>query len=119
MTTAQRVYGPAFGVKDKAALAEAMADWAEMSEAEQSFVNGHLAYLNLQAQAELAGRLGRVEELLDDLVELQEPGDEDTGGQDDAPASPDEALLAELDATTAALEQQAEVELIEDEEAGS
>ena len=49
LRNARSLYGAAFEPRKKGELAEAMADWAEMSEEERSFVAVHLQYLGLQA----------------------------------------------------------------------
>ncbi len=70
MRTARAWYGPAFEAGKKSELAEAMADWTEMTEEERSFVLAHLNYLGLLAQ------LG-TQKLLRELRALfEEVGDE-------------------------------------------
>jgi len=70
MRRGRALYGAAFEPKKKSELAESMADWAEMSEEERSFVAAHLQYLGLEAQ------LG-TQKLLRELRALfEEVGDE-------------------------------------------
>lgn len=51
LATARSFYDPAFGARREADLAEAMADWADLTPDEQSFAMAHLQYLGLLAQA--------------------------------------------------------------------
>ena len=69
LTTAQSFYGDAFGARRRKDLADAIADWAELSDEEQSFALAHLQYLNLVAQAGTQRLLARVGGLLEELVE--------------------------------------------------
>ena len=69
LTTAQSFYGDAFGARRRKDLADAIADWAELSDEEQSFALAHLQYLNLVAQAGTQRLLARVGALLEELVE--------------------------------------------------
>ena len=81
-----------------------MADWAELSEEEQSFALAHLQYLNLVAQAGTQRLLLQLRELLEEIeegvgealddVEVDEPepamaGDEELDGFDDEIEAPD------------------------------
>jgi len=77
---AQRYYGEAFGVRRREELAESMAEWAELSEEEQSFAVAHLVYLGVQ-------QAGRVERLLEEVRDLVEEGIEDL---------PDDVVVPEL-----------------------
>lgn len=69
LSVAKAFYGPAFSPRRKAELAEAMADWAELTPDEQSFAMAHLQYLNLVAEAGTQRLLHDVRELLEELVE--------------------------------------------------
>ena len=69
LTTAQSFYGDAFGARRRKDLADAIADWAELSDEDQSFALAHLQYLNLVAQAGTQRLLARVGALLEELVE--------------------------------------------------
>jgi len=91
LVTAKSFYGQAFGPRRKADLAESMADWAELTDEEQSFALAHLQYLNLVAQAgtqrlllQLRELLGEIEdgvnEALDEAVEAMEPEPEVLAG---------------------------------------
>ena len=64
LTTAQSFYGDAFGPSHCKDLADAIADWAELTDEEQSFALAHLQDLNLVAQAETQRLLARVGALL-------------------------------------------------------
>ena len=82
LKTAKGLYGDAFEPRTQREVGDAMADWHELSESEQSFTLGHLLYLNLRAQAaqlrvlqDLRVRLTGAEEALQELVEQGE-GDE-------------------------------------------
>ena len=98
LVTARSFYGEAFGPRRKADLAESMADWAELSEEEQSFALAHLQYLNLVAQAGTQRLLLQLRELLEEIeegvgealdeVEVDAPeramaGDDELAGLDD------------------------------------
>ena len=104
LVTARSFYGEAFGPRRKADLAESMADWAELSEEEQSFALAHLQYLNLVAQAGTQRLLLQLRELLEEIeegvgealdeVEADEPepamtGDDELAGFDDDYEEPD------------------------------
>ncbi len=93
MRSTRALYGAAFEPKKKSDLAEAMADWAEMTDEERSFVTAHLQYLGLQAQLGTQKLLKELRALLEDV------GDE------------------VLDAVEAALEQQAAVDDEPDDDA--
>ena len=69
LSTAQSFYGDAFGARRRKDLADAIADWSELTEEEQSFALAHLQYLNLVAQAGTQRLLARVGALLEELVE--------------------------------------------------
>lgn len=69
LATAKSFYGEAFGPRRKADLAESMADWAELSDEEQSFALAHLQYLNLIAQAGTQRLLLQVRQV---LVEIED-----------------------------------------------
>ena len=92
LVTARRFYGEAFGSRTRREYLESMADWAELSEDDQTFTLAHLQYLNLLAQARTQGLLVQVRELLDEVAEgigelVDEPGeddDDDDGDQDQA-----------------------------------
>ena len=118
LSVAKAFYGPAFSPRRKSELAEAMADWAELTPDEQSFAMAHLQYLNLVAEAGTQQLLADVAELLEELVEnvddaldelpsVDAPVDEEPGADtlplpddDGGPvvdAFPDAADLVELD----------------------
>lgn len=69
IATAHALYGPAFEHKSKKDVAESMAEWAEMTEEERGYVAAHLTYLNVVAQAHTQRQLGRIANLLDELVD--------------------------------------------------
>jgi hypothetical protein len=69
LQVAHHFYGEAFGARREVALAEAMADWSELNEDEQSFAVAHLHYLGLLAQARTQKLLVQVRDLLDEAVE--------------------------------------------------
>ena len=69
LASARAFYGPAFGVRREAALAEAMADWADLTPDEQSFAMAHLQYLGLLAHAGTQRLLVQVRDLLEELSE--------------------------------------------------
>ena len=125
LTAARAFYGSAFEVSSPDELAVTMADWTEMSEAERSFVQTHLLYLDLLAQrgtqrmlAALRRTLGEFGEealeLLDDLGLDDEDGeDEEQEGDED----PGLEYLGEIE--TAQLEEgqvpKPRLELVRDE----
>jgi len=90
LVTARSFYGEAFGPRRKADLAESMADWAELSEEEQSFALAHLQYLNLVAQAGTQRLLLQVRELLAEI----EDGVSEALEEVDEAAQPEEDLVA-------------------------
>lgn len=67
MEKANLFYGSAFDLSDKDALASAIRDFAELSDAEQRFMLAHLLYLNLQAQASQVRLLRDQRDTLDEL----------------------------------------------------
>jgi hypothetical protein len=69
LAQARTFYAEAFAHHRKDELAEAMAEWTELDETEQSFALAHLAYLDLEAQAVTHQLLGQVRDLLDELAE--------------------------------------------------
>lgn len=89
LSVAKAFYGPAFSHRRKSELAEAMADWAELTPDEQSFAIAHLHYLNLVAHAGTQRLLADVRELLEELVENVDDALDDLPGLDDDPAEPD------------------------------
>jgi hypothetical protein len=96
LSVAKAFYGPAFSPRRKSELAEAMADWAELTPDEQSFAIAHLHYLNLVAQAGTQRLLADVRELLEELVENVDDALDDLPGLDDDDAvAPDVEDLEE------------------------
>jgi hypothetical protein len=74
LEVARRFYGSAFGSGKRQEIAASMAEWNEMSPAEQRFAIAHLAYLNLEAQAAVLRALGRLEVAVEDVAfDLDEP----------------------------------------------
>ncbi len=67
LAAARGFYGEAFEPRRKSQLAESMADWAELTESEQSFALAHLQYLNLVAQAGTQGLLDDIRDLLEEI----------------------------------------------------
>jgi hypothetical protein len=100
LATARRFYGEAFGSRTRREYLESMADWAELSEDDQTFTLAHLQYLNLLAQARTQGLLVQVRDLLDEVAEglgdVLDPEDDDEDGADhleggeDFPSEPEE-----------------------------
>ena len=95
LSVAKAFYGPAFSPRRKSELAEAMADWAELTPDEQSFAIAHLHYLNLVAQAGTQRLLADVRELLEELVENVDDALDDLPGLDDEIAPDAEDLVEE------------------------
>ena len=95
LSAAKAFYGPAFSPRRKSELAEAMADWAELTPDEQSFAIAHLHYLNLVAQAGTQRLLADVRELLEELVENVDDALDDLPGLDDEEIAPDAEELVE------------------------
>lgn len=69
LAIAKAFYGPAFEPRRKAELAEAMADWADLTPDEQSFAMAHLQYLNLVAASGTHALLADIRDLLEELAE--------------------------------------------------
>lgn len=69
LEAARAFYGAAFGARTRKDLAEAMAEWGELSEEEQSFADAHLLYLNLLAQGAVVRLLDDARGLLDEVAE--------------------------------------------------
>lgn len=103
---ARALYGEAFEPTSRRALARSMADWAELSDDEQSFTTAHLLYLNLQAQVAGGRALGRLQVLLDELaegmtraIELAMPGEAPDEDLDRVLVVDDEAAPPEPEGT--------------------
>ena len=107
LVAARSFYGQAFEPKRRDDLAEAMADWTEMSEAERSFVLAHLQYLGLLAERHTQRMLARLQAELarfgDDVVEALEAEDE----PDDDEELDDDEQADEVDPGVAWLDEQA------------
>jgi len=128
LTAARAFYGGALEVSSPDELAVTMADWTEMSEAERSFVQTHLLYLDLLAQrgtqrmlAALRRTLGELGEealeLLDDLGLDDEDGeDEEQEGDEDLGLE----YLGEIETAEPEVEQapKRRLELVRDEPEG-
>src|SRR5690349_11284633 len=69
LAQARAFYADAFAHRRKDDLADAMVEWTELDEGEQSFALAHLAYLDLEAQAVTQQLLVHVRDLLDELAE--------------------------------------------------
>jgi hypothetical protein len=99
-------YAEAFAHTRKSELADAMAEWTELDEAEQSFALAHLAYLNLEGQAVTQQLLGQVRDLLDELAEAftmaveaslpDEAPSEDEPGDAESPLEPVQSPLPDI-----------------------
>lgn len=87
---AKAFYASAFGVDSDVELQKAMVEWRQMDPAERSFIQAHLLYLNIQAQAALWKRMGTVSGLTDEIAELVSVGLEYSlpEQQGEAPAAP-------------------------------
>ena len=83
LAAARSFYGQAFGSRRKAEVAEAMADWSELTEDEQSFALAHLHYLDLVAQAGTQRLLVQVRDLLEEIAETLEGEDEEENDDPD------------------------------------
>lgn len=115
MEKANLFYGSAFDLNDKDALASAIRDFAELSDAEQRFMLAHLLYLNLQAQASQVRLLRDQRDTLDELsadvgegldLLAEEPGEEEGGGEPDEEADEPEAAPPAAQVSPAAQAQQ-------------
>ncbi len=71
---AKAFYASAFGVDTDEELQKAMVEWRQMDPAERSFIQAHLLYLNIQAQAALWKRMGTMSGLTDEIAELVSVG---------------------------------------------
>ncbi len=69
LEVARRFYGSAFGSGRRKEIAQAMAEWGELSPAEQRFATAHLLYLNTEALAAVLRALSRVGGTLDDVAD--------------------------------------------------
>ena len=116
LASARAFYGPAFGARREADLAEAMADWADLTPDEQSFAMAHLQYLGLLAQAGTQRLLVQVRDLLEELSEDVDDAlaELNTGPVEDAPVE-DEEPLPELEGVDQVLEPE-ETEDVPDDE---
>lgn len=95
---ARELYGAAFEPKSRTKVGEAMADWAELSEAEQSFTLGHLLYLNLYAQASTLNVLREIRDAVqavDDAVQTLADDTGDEAGDDEEPPADEDASMQE------------------------
>ena len=100
---ARDTYADSLGVRSREDLAASMADWTRLSPDERSFIQAHLAYLQLEAQGALHQRLVVLRDRLDRLreevgedldavmewMEGQEglPHDDELDGDDDSVAA--------------------------------
>ena len=66
---ARDTYADSLGVRSREDLAASMADWTRLSPDERSFIQAHLAYLQLEAQGALHQRLVVLRDRLDRLRE--------------------------------------------------
>ena len=103
LKVARGFYGEAFEPARRADLAEAMADWSEMSESERGFVLAHLEYLGLLAQRSTQQMLVRLRAALgefgDEVLDaLEEQGELDDDDDDDDDGDEGEAEGEALDA---------------------
>jgi hypothetical protein len=98
LDVARRFYGSAFGSGKRQEIAASMAEWNEMSPAEQRFAIAHLAYLNLEAQAAVLRALGRVEAAVEDVADGVESAREAEDPVADEPAAPVDAPAGEASA---------------------
>jgi hypothetical protein len=102
LEVARRFYGSAFGSGKRQEIAASMAEWNEMSPAEQRFAVAHLAYLNLEAQAAVLRALGRVEAAVEDVADGVESAREaEDGPVAEEPEAPTEAPEGEVSAPAA------------------
>lgn len=69
LAQARAFYADAFAHHRKATLSDAMSEWQELEESEQSFTLAHLSYLNIEAQAQTQQLLVQVRDLLDEIAE--------------------------------------------------
>ncbi len=74
LAAAREFYGAAFSPTDRDDLAESMADWSELTDAEQSFALAHLQYLNLVAQAGNQRLLVQCRSLLEEVSDVLHDG---------------------------------------------
>lgn len=86
---AKAFYASAFGVDSDDELQKAMAEWRQMDAAERGFIQAHLLYLTIQAQASLWKRMGTMTGLTDEIAEMMSVGLEFSLPEQEAPA-PDE-----------------------------
>jgi hypothetical protein len=92
LEAARVFYADAFEHRRKKDLGDAMAEWADMDEGEQSFAVAHLLYLNLKAQADTLRVLVDVRDLLDEVADgvdqALDADDDDGRGGDEHASSP-------------------------------
>ncbi len=96
ITTARRFYRPSFGSLSRREYLESQADWAELTEDEQTFTLAHLLYLNLVAHARGQHLLTQIRDLLDEVAadiedaldERDDDDDEDWDGDQPEPGQP-------------------------------
>ena len=69
LAQARAFYADAFAHHRKATLSDAMSEWEELDESEQSFTLAHLSYLNIEAQAQTQQLLVQVRDLLNEIAE--------------------------------------------------
>ncbi len=74
LNAARAFYGAAFSPTDRDDLAESMADWSELTDAEQSFAVAHLNYMNLVAQAGTQRLLRQCRSLLEEISDVLHDG---------------------------------------------
>ena len=92
---ARTFYGHAFGAKNSKALSEAMTDWTELTQDEQTFAIAHLHYLDLLAQARTHKLLLQLRDLLDEVADslgeaLEGPDADEDGFKGDEEPEDDE-----------------------------
>lgn len=96
LAQARAFYAEAFAHRRKSELANAMSEWGDLDESEQSFTLAHLAYLDLEAQAQTQTLLVSVRDLLDEIAEALTVAveasfaeeDEEDDSQDEVEAAP-------------------------------
>jgi len=100
LKASQVFYEQAFGVRTSQDMAEAMAEFGQMTDAERQYIQCHLLWMQLQAFGSLRGQAQRAVNGIGDLVSLAQDVEfgEEPPIDITAPHEPDEVEPPEVEA---------------------
>ena len=97
LDAARAFYAEAFEHRRKKDLAQSMAEWSDLDDAEQRFTIAHLLYLNLHAQAAQTRALRQLRDLVGDVLDrVDDALQSDDGDEDEEPALDDEPAVVDV-----------------------